>query len=55
MSNERIILEGCLSQYKNDNELSVRDSDVFELFALNEIKKSYKLSFENLQNSIVEG
>jgi len=56
MSNERIILEGCLSQYKIDNELStVRDTDVFELFALNEITKSYKLSFENLQNSVVDG
>lgn len=56
MSNERIILEGCIAQYKEDNELSdLRDGDVFELFALNEITKPYKLSFENIQNSIVDG
>lgn len=56
MSNERIILEGCISQYKEDNELtSIRDSDVFELFSLNEITKRYQLLFENIQNSVVDG
>lgn len=56
MSNERIILEGCIAQYKEDNELSaLRDGDIFELFAINEITKSYQLSFENIQDSIVDG
>ncbi|MBE2290519.1 MAG: AIPR family protein, partial [Chitinophagaceae bacterium] len=55
MSNKRIILEGCINQFKTQNELELKDSEIFELFTLTQISKSFDLSFENLQNSIVDG
>lgn len=55
MSNNKIILNGCIEQFKNENELSVNDSETFELFALTQITKTYDLSFEAIQSSIVDG
>lgn len=55
MSNNKIILGGCIEQFKSDNELSNIDSEIFELFALTQITKSDDLTFENIQNSIVDG
>jgi hypothetical protein len=55
MSNNKIILEGCISQFKSVNELVLNDGEVFELFALTQITKSFELSFENISNSIVDG
>ncbi len=55
MSNNKIILNGCIEQFKKDNELSTNDSEVFELFALSQVTKSSDFSFEDIQNSIVDG
>lgn len=55
MSNNKIILNGCIEQFKNENELSTNDSETFELFALTQITKTYDLSFEAIQSSIVDG
>lgn len=55
MSNNRIILEGCLSQFKTSNEIDLRDSEIFELFSLTQTTKGFDLSFENVLNSIVDG
>lgn len=55
MSNNKIILNGCIEQFKNDNELSTSDSETFELFALSQITKSSDFSFEDIQNSVVDG
>lgn len=55
MSNNKIILGGCIEQFKTDNELSNNDSEIFELFALTQITKPNDLSFEDIQNSIVDG
>jgi hypothetical protein len=55
MSNNRIILEGCLVQYKSTNEIELKDSEIFELFSLTQCTKSYDLSYENILNSIVDG
>jgi len=55
MSNNKIILAGCIEQFKSDNELTNNDSEIFELFALTQITKSYDLTFEDIQNSIVDG
>lgn len=55
MSNNRIILEGCINQFKISNEINLKDSEVFELFSLTQITKSYDLSYENVLNSIVDG
>lgn len=53
MSNNRIILEGCLNQFKILNEIELIDSEIFELFSLAQITKIYDLSYENIMNSIV--
>lgn len=55
MSNNKIILNGCIEQFKKDNELSTTDSQTFELFALSQVTKSSDFSFEDIQNSIVDG
>lgn len=55
MSNNKIILSGCIDQYKTQNELTTTDSETFELFALTQITKSNDLAFEDIQNSIVDG
>jgi len=55
MSNNRIILEGCISQYKSENQLESIDSEIFELFTLSQITKKDDISFESIQNSIVDG
>jgi hypothetical protein len=55
MSNNRIILEGCLTQFKTVNEIELRDSEIFELFSKTQTTKVYDLSYENILNSIVDG
>ncbi len=55
MSNNKIILSGCIDQYKTQNELVTTDGETFELFALTQITKSNDLAFEDIQNSIVDG
>ena len=56
MSNNRIILNGCIEKYKTENQLVVEDSELFELFALTQITKKVEcVSFENIINSIVDG
>ncbi|WP_337871681.1 AIPR family protein [Ignavibacterium sp.] len=55
MSNNKIILSGCIEQFKSQNELTTTDSETFELFALTQITKSYDLAFEDIHNSIVDG
>jgi len=55
MSNNRIILNGCISQYKIENQLEAVDSEIFELFTLTQITKNKNITFENIQNSIVDG
>ncbi len=55
MSNNKIILNGCLDQYKRENELKVNDSEIFELFTLTQVTKSSDLTFEDIKDSIVDG
>lgn len=55
MSNNRIILEGCLNQFKTINEIELKESEIFELFSITQTTKIYDLSHENIQNSIVDG
>lgn len=55
MSNNRIILEGCITQYKTENQLEAVDSEIFELFTLTQITKNLDITFENIQNSVVDG
>jgi hypothetical protein len=55
MSNNKIILNGCIEQFKKDNELTSNDSETFELFAMTQVTKVNDLAFEDIQNSIVDG
>lgn len=55
MSNNKIILNGCIEQFKRDNELLTVDSETFELFAISQVTKSRDLSFEDIEKSIVDG
>jgi hypothetical protein len=55
MSNNKIILEGCIKVFKEDNELELPQSEIFELFALTQIHKDRNITFENIENSIVDG
>ncbi len=53
--NNKIILSGCIDQYKAQNELTTNDSETFELFSLTQITKDVDLTFETIVNSIVDG
>ncbi len=55
MSNNKIILNGCIDAFKAENELETNTSDTFELFSLAQITKTYDLAFEDIENSIVDG
>lgn len=55
MSNNRVLLEGCLNRFKTENEITLNDSGVFEIFSLTQITKNLGLTYENIQNSIVDG
>lgn len=55
MSNNTIILKGCIDNFKEANGLTKSDSEVFELFALDQTTKELDLTFEELESSIVDG
>lgn len=55
MNNNRVILEGCINDFKIENELNLSDSRIFEHFALLQIYKNKNVSYENIINSIVDG
>lgn len=55
MSNDKIIIEGCIKIFKETNELDLKESEVFELFSLTQIYKDKNITFENITNSIVDG
>lgn len=55
MSNNKIILEDCIKQFKDENEITLNNSVIFEHFALLQIFKDNNISYENIINSIVDG
>lgn len=55
MSNNKIILTGCITNFKANNGLTGQDSEIFELFALSQITKDFDLSFDDIEGSIVDG
>ena len=54
-SNNRVILDGCIARFKQENELELNDSELFERFALLQINKLYDISYDSIVNSIVDG
>lgn len=55
MSNNKIILEGCIETFKKDNEIDLSESEVFEIFSLSQIHKDRNITYENIISSIVDG
>ncbi|BBP45775.1 hypothetical protein THMIRHAS_11480 [Thiosulfatimonas sediminis] len=55
MSNNKILLEGCIKKFQEVNELELEESELFELFSLTQIHKDQSITFENIENSIVDG
>lgn len=54
-NNSTIILNGCIEKFKSENDLTLNESEVFELFSLSQILKNEDVSFENLMDSITDG
>ena len=54
-ANTSIILKGCIEKFKSENELTLNESEVFELFSLSQIMKNEDVSFDNLMDSITDG
>lgn len=55
MSNNKIILEGCIKTFKESNEIDLNESETFEIFSISQIHKDKNITFENVVNSIVDG
>lgn len=55
MSNNKILLEGCIKTFKENNELDLADSEIFEIFSLTQIHKDRNITYENIISSIVDG
>src|ERR1700749_3482055 len=55
MNNNQIILNGCIENFKRENEIQTNDSNTFELFCITQITKSTDLAFDEIENSIVDG
>jgi hypothetical protein len=55
MSNNKIILEGCIKTFKESNEIDLNESETFELFSITQVHKDKNITFENIVNSIVDG
>lgn len=55
-NNNTMILENLVKKFKEDNQLqNLPDSSVFEIFAISQITKKYDLSFDEIEDSIVDG
>lgn len=55
MSNNKIILEGCIKAFKESNEIDLTESETFEVFSLTQIHKDRNITYENILSSIVDG
>lgn len=53
--NNKILLEDCIEEFKKSNQINLPNDDVFELFSLSQISKRYNLSYDDIENSIVDG
>ena len=54
-NNNRIILDGCIKQYQQENQLESLESEIFELFTISQLTKHTNITYENIYNSIVDG
>ncbi|MBR5644142.1 MAG: AIPR family protein [Salinivirgaceae bacterium] len=54
-NNTTIILNGCIEKFKAENELTLEENEIFELFSLSQIMKNEDVTFENILDSITDG
>lgn len=55
MSNNKVILEGCINKFKENNEIEAIGGELFELFSLTQVFKNRNITYEDIENSIVDG
>ncbi len=55
MSNNKIILEGCIKAFKEANEIDLTESETFEVFSLTQIHKDRNITYENILSAVVDG
>jgi hypothetical protein len=55
VSNNTIILDGCIEDFKVTNELEFKNDELFEIYSAYQITKKHDLSFSDIENSIVDG
>lgn len=53
--NNNIILEGCINEFKTQNDIELSESQLFELFSITQITKNFDMSFDEIEESIVDG
>lgn len=53
--NNNIVLNGCIEEFKKENELTINESEIFELFCLTQATKNFDITFDDLDDSIVDG
>jgi len=53
--NNSIVLNGCIEEFTNKNELSTANSEIFELFCLSQVTKYLDITFDDLEDSTVGG
>jgi len=54
-SNNTVILNNCIQEYKEKNEIILSNHTALLFFALEQITKYYELSYEEIEASIVDG
>lgn len=55
ISNNTIILDGCIEDFRVTNELEFKNDELFEIYSAYQITKKHDLSFSDIENSIVDG
>ncbi|WP_454064124.1 AIPR family protein [Candidatus Nitrospira salsa] len=53
--NNSILLKDCIKDFEKNNELSLPQDDLFELFSISQVTKKSNLSVEDIESSIVDG
>ncbi|MBU5288299.1 AIPR family protein [Paraclostridium bifermentans] len=54
--NNSLLLKDCLDEFINSNDLKeIKKSDAFEIFSMLQITKEYDTSYEEINDSIVDG
>lgn len=54
-NNSKQLLNDVLLQQRHDRAPDISDQDYFEIFCAEQILKNFQLSYDDLQNGIVDG